>query len=528
MIKLSQSAKDWARRCIPAGITALMLILSSLTVSAQTMMPLPAHSSSYTGYSRGFWFTAPTSFHIVGVRAPTDASSTTPQSVFLVRFTSTPLTSATTTPNYVVLGSWYQVPGTAMIPTGNILINAGDMIGIIGHRCTIPATNFNAINSYGSGPATSNIFGMTVTLTRLLYQNNIDNLVPGPGTLWQSTGQIGRVEIYYAPPCQFPENISTMKFSDAGGNPIGYAEIPSTIFAEYTLNYPTEETNYTATITFTKVGAASPTIPTSKYVVTLNDHKNAGADLNGTQSISLPSTLEPGYYTISTAITSKNSCLNYDNFKLPDQTLMLVYPGTSPCVVWPGDVNNDGLVNYGDRKSLNSYIYDAELRATWLAGPARFMVNPQPLSFLAWTPQAAVPWSTNEGCYMDADGNGTVNNFDYVAIKMNWMHTHSVVKNTPVSSSLTFDMTQNFPNPFNPATKIGYSVPEQSNVRLTVIDMMGRTVATLVDQTVEAGSHEASFDANGMPSGQYMATVTMTGIESGLTFSKTIKMTLMK
>jgi hypothetical protein len=45
---------------------------------------------------------------------------------------------------------------------------------------------------------------------------------------------------------------------------------------------------------------------------------------------------------------------------------------------------------------------------------------------------------------------------------------------------------------------------------------------------VEAGSHEVSFDANGMPSGQYMAAVTMTGIESGLTFSKTIKMTLMK
>jgi hypothetical protein len=319
-----------------------------------------------------------------------------------------------------------------------------------------------------------------------------------------------------------------MKFSDAGGNPIGYAEIPSTIFAEYTLNYPTEETNYTATITFTKVGAASPTIPTSKYVVTLNDHKNAGADLNGTQSISLPSTLEPGYYTISTAITSKNSCLNYDNFKLPDQTLMLVYPGTSPCVVWPGDVNNDGLVNYGDRRSLNTYIYDANLRSTWLVGPARFMVNPLPLAFLAWTPQAAVPWNTDQGCYMDADGNGTVNNFDYVAIKLNWMRSHSVVKNTPSSSSLTFDMTQNFPNPFNPATKIGYSVPEQSNVRLTVIDMMGRTVATLVDRTVGAGSHEASFDANGMPSGQYMATVTMTGIESGLTFSKTIKMTLMK
>jgi hypothetical protein len=448
--------------------------------------------------------------------------------VFLVRLAATPPAYSGSTTNYTVLGSWINVAGTSIIPTGNILVNTGDVIGILGARTPLPASSSNSVNSYSSsGAKSSTIFGLPITLTRFLYQGNIAYTLPG-GLSQEASGAIGRVEIYYAPPCQFPNNISTMEFSDASGNPIGYAEIPSTVYAKYTLNYPVEETDYTATITFTKVGAASPTIPTSKYVVTLNDHKNAGMDLSGTQSISLPSTLEPGYYTISTTITSKNSCLNYDNFKLPDQTLMLVYPGTSPCVVWPGDVNNDGLVNYGDRRSLNTYIYDANLRSTWLVGPARFMVNPLPLAFLAWTPQAAVPWNTDQGCYMDADGNGTVNNFDYVAIKLNWMRSHSVVKNTPSSSSLTFDMTQNFPNPFNPATKIGYSVPEQSNVRLTVIDMMGRTVATLVDRTVGAGSHEASFDANGMPSGQYMATVTMTGIESGLTFSKTIKMTLMK
>jgi hypothetical protein len=207
---------------------------------------------------------------------------------------------------------------------------------------------------------------------------------------------------------------------------------------------------------------------------------------------------------------------------------MLVTPGTSPCTVWPGDVNNDGFVNYGDRKSLNTYIYDASQRSSWLVGPARYISGAGPLGYLAWSPQAAVPWATSNGCYMDADGNGMVNNFDYVAVKLNWMRSHPVVKQGDESKVLSFDMMQNYPNPFNPTTTISYSVPEPSMVRLVVTDLLGRTVATLVDGQVQAGVFETSFDGASLNSGNYIVTVVMQGIESGLNFSKTMKMTLMK
>jgi hypothetical protein len=65
-------------------------------------------------------------------------------------------------------------------------------------------------------------------------------------------------------------------------------------------------------------------------------------------------------------------------------------------------------------------------------------------------------------------------------------------------------LKQNFPNPFNPTTQITYQLPRQSDVRLEVFDMNGRQVATLVNQSVSAGTHTVNFDASDLSSGIYM------------------------
>jgi len=66
---------------------------------------------------------------------------------------------------------------------------------------------------------------------------------------------------------------------------------------------------------------------------------------------------------------------------------------------------------------------------------------------------------------------------------------------------------QNYPNPFNPSTKIGFGIPERGHVTLIVTNSLGKEVARLVDEELEAGMHEANFDASGLPSGVYMYTL---------------------
>jgi len=71
-----------------------------------------------------------------------------------------------------------------------------------------------------------------------------------------------------------------------------------------------------------------------------------------------------------------------------------------------------------------------------------------------------------------------------------------------------FELTGNYPNPFNPQTSITFSMPEAAHVRLTVYDVLGRRVALLVDGSLSAGKHEVRFDATNLPSGQYLYRLT--------------------
>ncbi len=63
---------------------------------------------------------------------------------------------------------------------------------------------------------------------------------------------------------------------------------------------------------------------------------------------------------------------------------------------------------------------------------------------------------------------------------------------------------QNYPNPFNPSTRIEYTVPAPSRVRISVWDMKGREIGVLVDEVKTVGGHEAIFDARDLPSGLYI------------------------
>ncbi|HET9131665.1 MAG TPA: T9SS type A sorting domain-containing protein, partial [Terriglobia bacterium] len=66
-----------------------------------------------------------------------------------------------------------------------------------------------------------------------------------------------------------------------------------------------------------------------------------------------------------------------------------------------------------------------------------------------------------------------------------------------------FQLEQNFPNPFNPTTAITYELPLTTHVSLTVYDLLGREVATLVRGRMNAGVHRVTFDGSRLSSGVY-------------------------
>ncbi|MEQ9265882.1 MAG: T9SS type A sorting domain-containing protein, partial [Balneolaceae bacterium] len=92
-----------------------------------------------------------------------------------------------------------------------------------------------------------------------------------------------------------------------------------------------------------------------------------------------------------------------------------------------------------------------------------------------------------------------------------------------ISNPMSYRLSQNYPNPFNPSTNIEFQLPDRSMVSLVVYDLLGREVASILNNELySGGSHTVSFDASRLASGMYIYR-----LEAGA-FSQTRKMLLIK
>ena len=87
----------------------------------------------------------------------------------------------------------------------------------------------------------------------------------------------------------------------------------------------------------------------------------------------------------------------------------------------------------------------------------------------------------------------------------------------------THELYQNYPNPFNPRTRISFTLGSRASVQLIVYDLLGREVRTLAGGTMEAGKHNAVFEASELPSGVYFCSLKINN-----SLFKTIKLLLTK
>lgn len=101
-------------------------------------------------------------------------------------------------------------------------------------------------------------------------------------------------------------------------------------------------------------------------------------------------------------------------------------------------------------------------------------------------------------------------NYSDGASKQAVVHLYgNIITSVPADRQLAagFVLYQNFPNPFNPRTMITYQLPMTDRVTLKIFDLLGKEMATLVDEVNEAGTYSVQWDVSGVSSGIYYYTL---------------------
>ncbi len=131
--------------------------------------------------------------------------------------------------------------------------------------------------------------------------------------------------------------------------------------------------------------------------------------------------------------------------------------------------------------------------------------------------------------YSFTDYNLIEGNYSYrlKQVDFNGQSEYSKTINVEITTPVEFNLAQNFPNPFNPSTKISFGLAVDSKVKLSVYNLLGEQVAQLLNSNLTAGTHNVSFNASNLNSGVYFYRIDAAGID-GQNFSSVKKMILTK
>ncbi len=205
----------------------------------------------------------------------------------------------------------------------------------------------------------------------------------------------------------------------------------------------------------------------------------------------------------------------------------------SVIIIWPSGqqktLTNLSINNfYNEVEEIPSGYLRANFKADSILGEGQLTVQFSDLSIAdPSSPVTSWEWDfDNDGTVDATDQNpmytyAVIDSYSVKLVVSNGVSSDTLIRNNYInimsptgvennSSQIpqNFSLEQNYPNPFNPTTKIKYSVPTETNVVLKVFDLLGREIATLVNEKKTPGFYELNFGGENLPSGIYVYRIT--------------------
>lgn len=161
-----------------------------------------------------------------------------------------------------------------------------------------------------------------------------------------------------------------------------------------------------------------------------------------------------------------------------------------------GDIFVSGYTKCYNRYNFINISYSSNGVINWIDTIPAF-INQALLS------TSSIKVSQSENLYSLGSSWTTNTNYDMTTIK----YLNYSIGINPISTEIPshFSLSQNYPNPFNPSTKIRFEIPAKTNsiTRITVYDVLGKVISTLINENLKPGIYETEFIASGLSSGIY-------------------------
>ncbi|MCC6865123.1 MAG: T9SS type A sorting domain-containing protein [Ignavibacteria bacterium] len=184
----------------------------------------------------------------------------------------------------------------------------------------------------------------------------------------------------------------------------------------------------------------------------------------------------------SHVITVSANTTNYTcNYKTQFKLISSVSPGGIPVTISGGNT-----------------FYDSASTAVIAPSPLQLTYNGKEYYFQRWN-------GTGNGSYSGTNPNVTIQHMNNVIVQSAIYDTIPPIgiQNLHTGVPQVYELHQNYPNPFNPVTKIKFDIPQFSNVKIRVYDIIGNEVASLYNGELEAGYYIAEWNAADYSSGVY-------------------------